>query len=291
MIKETMDKNPIPTSQNPLMKYFRQPAIYIKLPSGGNFWAPGSLDLPVTGEIPVYPMTARDEITLRTPDALMNGSSMVEVMQSCCPNINDGWKMPSIDVDAVLIGIRIASYGAEMNVDTDCPKCKHDNRHTADLTQILGTITAPDYSEKVQVNDLKIKLQPQVFFSMNRQNMIKFEEDKIAEAMDSADMRPEDKAAQISQSLSKLVGISIDAVTDSTSYIETSDGNTVSDSNYIREFYASSDAGVLRAVQSVLSKINAQMDLDPLPVRCDNCKEIYNVPLEFDYANFFAGGS
>ena len=73
---------------NPLQAYFRRPAIYVQLPSGGKFNEPGELEIPENGESPVYPMTAKDEILMRTPDALMNGATTVEVIQSCCPNIN-----------------------------------------------------------------------------------------------------------------------------------------------------------------------------------------------------------
>ena len=55
------------TSNNPLSQYFRQPAIYIKLPSQGSYYPPGALEMPENGEIPVFPMTAIDEITYRTP--------------------------------------------------------------------------------------------------------------------------------------------------------------------------------------------------------------------------------
>ena len=129
-------------SANPLSKYFRQPSIYLKLPSNGQFWPDGAVELPVTGEIPVYPLTARDEVTLRTPDALMNGSGVTDVIHSCCPSIKDAWKMPSVDVDAVLIGIRIASYGHSMDLDTNCPKCNEDNRHAVDLTRIKFCYTS-----------------------------------------------------------------------------------------------------------------------------------------------------
>ena len=49
-------------SINPLANHFRQPAIHLRLPSGGNNWPTDSLDMPETGELPVYPMTARDEL-------------------------------------------------------------------------------------------------------------------------------------------------------------------------------------------------------------------------------------
>jgi hypothetical protein len=61
-------------------------------------------------------MTTKDEITLKTPDALLNGQGVVNVIESCCPAIKDAWAMPSIDVDATLIAIRIASYGNQMDL-------------------------------------------------------------------------------------------------------------------------------------------------------------------------------
>jgi hypothetical protein len=39
---------------NPLSAYFRQPKIYVKLPSGGQFYPPGALDASANGEYPVY---------------------------------------------------------------------------------------------------------------------------------------------------------------------------------------------------------------------------------------------
>jgi hypothetical protein len=90
---------------NPLSQYFRQPSIYIKLPSGGQFYPPGALDMPPNGELPILPMTAVDEITYRTPDALYNGVATVDVIRSCVPNIIDPWCIPVIDVDPLLIAI------------------------------------------------------------------------------------------------------------------------------------------------------------------------------------------
>lgn len=67
---------------NPLKQFFRQPAIYLRLPSNGDFWPDGAVDVPHNRELPVYPMTALDEITYRTPDALFNGQAVVTVIQS-----------------------------------------------------------------------------------------------------------------------------------------------------------------------------------------------------------------
>ena len=42
------------SSVNPLSAFMRQPKIYIRLPSGGNYWPEGSIEIPETGELPVY---------------------------------------------------------------------------------------------------------------------------------------------------------------------------------------------------------------------------------------------
>ena len=101
---------------NPLKKYFRQPKIYLKLPSGGEFYNSNELDMPENSEVPVYPMTAKDELLFKTPDALINGQATVDVIKSCIPNIRNPWSMPSIDMDAVLIAIRLATYGEKMTI-------------------------------------------------------------------------------------------------------------------------------------------------------------------------------
>jgi hypothetical protein len=78
--------NPDPTAPkvNPLKQYFRRPAIYLRLPSGGTGYPPGVVDLPESGELPIYPMTAIDEITSKTPDALFSGTAIVELIKRHC---------------------------------------------------------------------------------------------------------------------------------------------------------------------------------------------------------------
>ena len=75
------------------------------MPSKGVYYPTGSITLDENGEVGVYPMTAKDEIVMKTPDALLTGKSTVEVIQSCIPAIKDAWQVPSIDVDTILIAI------------------------------------------------------------------------------------------------------------------------------------------------------------------------------------------
>ena len=99
-------------NSNPLNKYFRQPAVYVSLPTGGNY-PPHVIEPSKTGELGVMPMTAKDEIRFKTPDALMNGEGVVEVIQSCVPSIKDAWQVKSYDLDTILICLLYTSDAAD----------------------------------------------------------------------------------------------------------------------------------------------------------------------------------
>ena len=114
-------------NSNPLNKYFRQPSVYIKLPSDLGY-SKDVIDMTSTTELPVSPMTAMDEIKFKTPDALMNGQGVVDVIQSCIPNIKNAWEIVSYDLDTVFIGIRIATYGETMDITYTVPNTTEQKR-------------------------------------------------------------------------------------------------------------------------------------------------------------------
>ncbi len=282
-----MDTKPI----NPLMAHFRQPAIYYNLPSRGQYWAAG-LNLPESQDIPVYPMTARDEIILKTPDALLNGQGVVDVIHSCCPHITDAWQMPSIDVDATLIAIRIASYGNQMEFDSKCPHCAEENRFEADLGGLLGRLKTPDYTKKVESHNLKIKLQPQKYASVNATNKISYEEQRVLNALGDPNLTDETRVEEYKKHMTRIVELQTRSLADSTEYIEiVESGIIVNDPAHIFEFYQNCDAEICKAVRARLEAIATEASIPPLETACQNCNKEYSIPLIFDYASFFVDGS
>lgn len=281
-------------SSNPLARHFRQPSIYLKLPSKGTYWAEGSVDVPVTGEIPVLPMSTKDEITLKTPDALINGQGVVNVIQSCCPNIHDAWQTPSVDVDAILIAIRIASYGNSMDVNSTCPQCAAENEFSIDLSHVLASISMPNYGDKVDLNEFKIKLKPAPYFAINQANQISFEEQQILKSLASIDPTSPDSqqlAQEFDFHLKRLIELSISNLSGSTDYIELSDGSIVTNEQHISEFYQNCDTKVIKAVQAKLAEFSEAGGIKAIPVTCESCSSPFTIALTFDYASFFAEGS
>lgn len=114
-------------TENPLLNRIRIPGETFRLPSGGLFYEPGVIsDKCVDGEIYVYPMTAIDEIALKTPDLLFSGNALQEVFSRCIPDVLNLKKMLAKDVDFLMICLRKVSYGSEMEItyDHNCPNHK-----------------------------------------------------------------------------------------------------------------------------------------------------------------------
>jgi hypothetical protein len=278
-----MDQKPA----NPLRAHFRQPGIYLQLPSRGQFWGTG-LDMPDVGELPVYPMTAKDEILLKTPDALLNGQGVVDVIQSCCPNIVDAWQMPGVDVDPVLIAIRIASYGSEMPVDTKCPHCGAENTFDIDLNAYLDNVNLPDYSKKIDVAHVRIKPKPQNYASINETNKINYEEQRILENLGVTDSEDPTKLDAYKKHLNRLIKLNAKLLVDTTEYIEIPEsGTVVTQPEFIEEFYFNCDAEICKELQARLVEINKEGAVKPQTGECTSCSGKYDISLLFDYSSFF----
>jgi len=282
-----MDQKPV----NPLRAHFRQPAIYLRLPSQGQFWNSG-LELPDTGEIPVFPMTARDEILLKTPDALLNGQGVVDVIQSCCPNITNAWQMPSIDVDSVLIAIRIASYGHGMNIDTTCPHCKAENSFEVDLNGYIDNLRVPNYNQKIDHDQVRIKIRPQTYASINETNKIQYEQQRVLENLAADGNEDLVRAEEYKKHLARLVELNAKLLVDNTDYIEiTATGTIVNEPEYIKEYYFNCDAEICKMLQTKITEVGREGAIKPQPGECTSCTKSFDIALTFDYASFFANSS
>ena len=275
---------------NPLAKHFRQPAIYMSLPSGGKYWPEGTLDMPETGELPVFPMTTRDEVTIRTPDALINGTGVVDVIKSCIPAMVDPWKMPSIDVDATLISMRIASYGHSMDFETKCPHCAAENTYGLDLRSMLATIKCPDFDQMLDLDDVLIKFQPQTYFDSNKVSQMSFELTRLEMAAQDLEVSDEKTALKVQQ-MNRLVDLNLDVVTAATEYILDKESQTkVTDRTFVREYYSNIDTNVMNKVSVYLGELVKDANIKPQNVDCHECGGKINLEILFDYANFFVVG-
>lgn len=85
----------------------------------------------------IKPMTAREEDILTSRAYIKNGTVLTELMKSCLVDktINPD-DLISGDRNALLVSLRITGYGADYEVEVDCPECSVKNKQTFDLSSL-----------------------------------------------------------------------------------------------------------------------------------------------------------
>lgn len=270
---------------NPLRQYFRRPAVYIKLPSGGKIYSKDVVNLPENGELPVYPMTAIDEITIRTPDALFNGNAVPEVIKSCVPAIKDPWGLISGDLDAVLVGIRAAGGQNNLEVDSTCPSCQDSSTFGVNLVGLLSTLKMADYSIPLEMNDLEIKLRPMTYREVNSAALNQFDVQKSFGQIEKLTDEKE-KLLATQEAIKKITEVTMMLLTQSIEYIKTPD-LVVTEKEYIIDFLKNCDSNVYQGIRDYNTKLKSSTDLKPLQITCASCQNQYEQPFTLNASDFF----
>lgn len=85
----------------------------------------------------IKPMTAKEEDILTSRAYIKNGTVLTELMKSCLmdKSINPD-ELISGDRNALLVSLRITGYGADYEVEVDCPECGARNKQVFDLSSL-----------------------------------------------------------------------------------------------------------------------------------------------------------
>ena len=280
-------------STSPLKKYNRQPKLYIDLPSKGQWYKKESLEK--FEELEVYSMTANDEIATKTPDALLTGNAIVNIIENCIPAIKDGWAVTSTDLDYILAGVRIASYGDTMNVTHKCKKCANEDTFSLPLQELLDHLGSVELVNQLKVNDFIINLRPLIYKEIIKNQLASMQVRRqlfqIAQSTPDTDAEEIDKRTEkmnvlyekISQQTKEIV---CSVVTE----IITPDGDSETNPVFIKDFILNSESDFFNAIQKTYVSNNEKMSPPVSEVKCSECETVAKISPTLDYASFFSRG-
>jgi hypothetical protein len=239
-------------------------------------------------------MTAKDELMLKVPDAVMSGQAIVDVIQHCIPNIKNAWHMPNIDLDVALIAIRLATYGEKMTT----PITFGDDiemEYTVDLRNVmddlLNTVT---WDPVVQItDDLTVFVRPMTYKQISESALKTFETQKIIQVVNNDKLEEAEKLKLFKESFSKLTDITLGMVQASIIRIDSSEGST-DNPKFIKEFIENVDKEIFNKIQEHLDRLRELNTIKPVIVTVtDEMREkgftgdTVEVPMVFDPATFF----
>jgi len=280
-------------NNNPLNKYFRQPAIYVSLPSGTDY-PPHVITPAQTGELGVMPMTAKDEIRFKTPDALMNGQGVVDVIQSCVPDIKDAWQIKSYDLDTILVAIRIATYGETMEINFTVPGANENVSHTVNLPAILDQLRSTKVDSDIVLKDgLKITVRPLTYKDMTTTSLKTFQQQKMYGAIQDSQLADEEKAKRFNDAFKALTDLNASILLKNINSITMTDGTEITDPAHIKEFIDNANATLVKEIEDKLTQLRGQGAVKPLKLKATEeqikkgAPASYEVPVTFDTSNFF----
>ena len=269
---------------NPLQKYFRQPKIYVALPSKGVYYKNGQLQGEPTN-LPIFGMSGMDEIVFKTPDALFSGEATIKVLESCCPAIKDAWSMPTLDVDYLLVAIRIATFGNNMTFNHSCTNCQAQNDFEIDLTTILEYFGNIEYKNQIEVDGLIITVRPLTYRQMSNINIETFKLQKQLYQV-SNEWTEEEKQSFLDNIYKLISNQQIESFLMMIEAVQTSEA-TVDNAGYIKEWFKNSERAIYDAIRKHLEEVGKVWRIPKSHIKCDECGHEQDVEISMDQSSFF----
>jgi hypothetical protein len=272
---------------NPLQRYYRQPKIYISLPSKGLYYDEGAFHGDYNN-VPIFGMNGMDEIMYKTPDALFTGEATTKVIESCCPFIKDASRMPTLDVDSIVTAIRIATFGEMLTVNHSCPNCANEDSFEIDLKVFLDYFSSLTFDNKIQVGDLLVTLKPLSYQELTEVNIENFKLQKmLRQVQDMAS--EEDQQKQVDLVYKNLADIQTQLFIKSIESVQIPEG-VVDQVDFISDWVKNSDRILYEKIKEKLESNKNKWQTPPQPVKCSACGTEDTVTVNLDQSNFFVQG-
>jgi hypothetical protein len=269
---------------NPLQQYFRQPKLYIGLPSNGIYCESGTLDGDATN-MAVYGMTGMDEIIIKTPDALLTGESTIKVMESCIPSILNGWDVSVLDMNTILSAIRIATNGNLMGITLQCKQCEEEVDYKIDLMKIIEHYSGKQYNHAVKAGELTIKTKPLSYRQSTDINLRNYSLHRKLSQLN--DVEDENARQELINGLWKefaevqhmVLVLAVDAID--------TPQKVTHEREYIDEFLAKCDKSVIDVLKKHIDEEKKHWEMPKFDVTCPKCQHKSSIIPNIDFSNFF----
>jgi hypothetical protein len=288
---------------NPLDGFLRVPKLYVSLPSRGKF---SELDTQsqITDEIPIFPMTAKDETMLRNPDALLNGESLVSVIRSVT-GIQDVYNLSSNDVDVILLASRYATYGQDLPIGSECPECEHKHDYDVNIEAILETVEELDDEYIVNLdNGLTVYIRPytykdsqmaalQAFRETTELNRLTSDEEKKIDDFEKLKVFNKSFQAMADLNIVILANSIIKVIIPSTEDEEgeATEETEVTNKKHILAWVQGIGKQEADLIMDEANSVNDKGIAREWKLVCPECEHSYNQKIEFNPASFFDIGS
>ena len=276
-------------TNNPLQQYFRSIKLYITLPSGTSYYKDDVITFTDNDEVGIMAMTAKDEVYTKNPDALLNGEAIAHIISSCVPSVKQPKKLLANDIDALMIAIRHATYGDDLEVNIPCDECKHSNTFTVNISQSLANIEKLEEEYFLGTKDgIKIYIKPFSYQDTVKALQAQFDQYKIATELADQSKSEDSRMKTFSKSFKTLVELNSQLLTNCIIKIEQTEADIcVTNREHISEYIQDVDKSTFSQLDNLVKEVNAIGVNKTFDAVCEKCGHKWEAEIDFNPVNFF----
>ncbi len=275
-----------------LDEYKRQPKLFVDIPSSGTFYDHTVFEDSQFVQIPIYAMTAADDIMAKTPDALFSGKAVASVLESCVPLLKDPWQLIKTDLEYLLTAIRIASTGSKTDMKATCNVCNTENAVEIDLQNVLAHYDNFNPAASFKFKDLTINLRPITFKQLSDLGIELYQKQRTLFQLQAADMDQDEKNKQAAAVANDVLTLTTRALTKYIISIS-KDDKAETNSNIISNFIEENDSEISKMFTTEITKFITLASYPELKIQCageindERCTNTYSVEYNSDFSSFF----
>jgi len=278
------------TQNNPLQGFYRTAKVYTRLPSQGKFYDADVIDMPENGELPVFPMTAKDEMIMKNPDALLNGEAVAQVITSCVPAVKKPRRLIGNDIDTLLVAIQGASSGDDIDISGKCPDCGEEITSVASIQGALDSMSILDEAYSFDTEDgLHIVIRPFTYDSVVKAGIANFHSTRSLQAIQGIEDEM-DQLKAFNENFMKIAALNFELLVDSIASIsgKTPEGEefVVTDNKQIQEFMENCDRRVGKRISEEVQSMGEIGINKTAQLECEK-HGVFETQIGFDPVNFF----
>lgn len=289
-------------TQNPLKSFYRTPKKYLPLPTQGKFYANHEIDESDSGytpdrELAIYSMTARDEMIMKNPEALLNGEAVAQVISSCVPAVKNPRHLVNNDVEAILVAINGATYGDEITIEADCPQetCNGHITASASVDACIEGMTLVEKTYKYDSPDgLSIEIRPFSFDASVKAGKVQFQATRSLQAL--SDIQDEEEQLKFfNKNFQEMALMNFEMIVDSVASITGQDDQgedfIVTSRDDIQSYLENCDSSIGKAIEERVQEVNNIGIQKSVELQCPDCEHVFDKEISFDPVNFSTASS
>lgn len=268
------DTTPVLERVNPLLARIKIPGETVRLPSGALFYTHGELASNVkNGEVHVHPLSTYDEIVLKSPDKLVNGTAIEEVFRRCIPEVEKPLELFAKDVDYLVMALRKATFGPkiELKFNHHCKEEAKDQDYTADISTFMAATRGIDPTKindnyhLTLPNDQKVVIVPTRFKS-------------VVQIL-------QDSAVAVDNEVDQLVYYKNRMISTFASVVDSVDG--ITDRDQIWEWLDQLNIGWIKMIQKAVEKSGDWGPDTTFNATCKDCNQPIQIEIPLNPVTFF----